>query len=91
MLPRGNKMIDNKLLNELSSRLADAVPNEVKKTGLELKQHFIKILQTGFTKLDFVTREEFDVQTKVLARTREKLTALEKQLAELEEKNKLTN
>jgi BMFP domain-containing protein YqiC len=81
-------MIDNKRLNELSERLANVVPESVKKTGEDLKQNFIKILQTGFTKLDFVTREEFDVQTKVLARTREKLTALEKQLAELEEKNR---
>ena len=83
-------MIDNKRLNELSERLANAVPESVKKTGEDLKQNFIKILQTGFTKLDFVTREEFDVQTKVLARTREKLTTLEKQLAELEEKNRVS-
>ena len=81
-------MIDNKGLNELSERLANAVPESVKKTGDEIKQSFIKILQTGFSKLDFVTREEFDVQTKVLARTREKLTTLEKQLTEFEEKQK---
>ncbi|MSP52837.1 MAG: accessory factor UbiK family protein [Gammaproteobacteria bacterium] len=81
-------MIDNKRLNELSERLANAVPESVKKTGDEIKQSFIKILQTGFSKLDFVTREEFDVQTKVLARTREKLTTLEKQLTEFEEKQK---
>ena len=81
-------MIDNKALNELSERLANAVPESVKKTGDEIKQSFIKILQTGFSKLDFVTREEFDVQTKVLARTREKLTTLEKQLTEFEEKQK---
>lgn len=79
-------MIDTNKLNELSERLANAVPEEVKKTGQDIKQSFIKILQSGFSKLDFVTREEFDVQTKVLARTREKLTALEKQFAELEEK-----
>ena len=83
-------MIDNKALNELSERLANAVPESVKKTGEDIKQSFIKILQTGFTKLDFVTREEFDVQTKVLARTREKLTVLEKQLAELEEKQRIS-
>jgi BMFP domain-containing protein YqiC len=82
-------MIDNKALNELSEKLAHAVPESVKKTGEDIKQSFIKILQSGFTKLDFVTREEFDVQTKVLARTREKLTVLEKQLAELE-KNRVS-
>lgn len=83
-------MIDSNKLNELSERLANAVPEEIKKTGHDIKQSFIKILQSGFSKLDFVTREEFDVQTKVLARTREKLTALEKKFAELEEKYRST-
>jgi len=43
-------------------------------------------LQSTFAKMDLVTREEFDVQTAVLARTREKLEKLEKQIAELESK-----
>jgi BMFP domain-containing protein YqiC len=42
------------------------------------------VLQNTLAKLDLVTREEFDVQTRVLARTREKLEALEKAIAELE-------
>ena len=43
-------------------------------------------LSALFTKLDLVTREEFDIQAKVLERTREKLTRLESQLADLEKK-----
>ena len=42
------------------------------------------LLTQGFAKLDLVTREEFDIQTQVLTRTREKLTALELRVAELE-------
>jgi BMFP domain-containing protein YqiC len=44
------------------------------------------VLQSTFAKLDLVTREEFDVQASVLARTRAKVEALEKQVAELEQK-----
>ena len=46
------------------------------------------LLQSAFTRLDLVTREEFDTQTRVLARTREKLEQLEKTVTTLEE-NKL--
>ena len=50
----------------------------------DLEQNFKGVLAGGLAKLDLVTREEFDVQTAVLKRTRAKLTALEKRLAELE-------
>ena len=50
----------------------------------DLEQNFRSILRGGLQKLDLVTREEFEVQEAVLARTREKLEALEKQVAELE-------
>ena len=49
----------------------------------ELQQNFKSVLQAGLGKLELVTREEFDVQRAVLARTREKLEALERQLADL--------
>jgi BMFP domain-containing protein YqiC len=77
-------MIDIKTINDLAAKLADAIPDGVKHAGGEAKQQFEKILKAGLSKMDLVTREEFDVQTKVLARTREKLTTLETQLAELE-------
>ncbi len=73
-------MSDNKL-NQLAQTLADTVPasiKEVGKTGSEkLKPIFDEILKTAIKKMDLVTREEFDVQAKILARCQEKLDALE--------------
>jgi BMFP domain-containing protein YqiC len=51
----------------------------------DLEQNFRSVLRGGLEKLDLVTREEFDVQVAVLARTREKLEKLEALLAELEQ------
>jgi BMFP domain-containing protein YqiC len=50
----------------------------------DLEQNFKGVLQSQLAKLDLVTREEFDVQSAVLKRTREKLAALEQRLAALE-------
>lgn len=54
---------------------------------MKLKRKFAR-LQNQLAKLDVVSREEFDIQTQVLLKTREKLTALEKRLAELEAKSR---
>ena len=51
---------------------------------LDLDKHFKELLKSTLNKLNLVTREEFDVQTRVLAKTREKLEALKKQVEELE-------
>ncbi len=67
------------------------IPLAVVKFGLrqaELEKNFHAVLQAAFTKMDLVTRQEFDVQQGVLVRTRAKLEELEKQVAELTEKNK---
>jgi BMFP domain-containing protein YqiC len=76
-------MNDNTIEN-LASRLADAVPAGIKTMRDDLEKNFQSVLRAGIGKLDLVTREEFDVQRAVLARTREKLEALEEKLAELE-------
>ena len=81
-------MIDLKHIDELARRLSDLVPPGLRgpSNGAlqeELQQTFKSALQSGLSKLDLVTREEFDVQRAVLARTRDKLEALERQLAEL--------
>ena len=52
----------------------------------KIKENFRSLLQSGLTKLNLVTREEFDIQANVLARTRQKLEALEKRVALLENK-----
>lgn len=72
-------------LDELARELVDAVPRNVRALGDDLERNFRSLLQAGLGKMDLVTREEFDLQVAVLARTREKLEALEARLAELEE------
>ena len=76
-------MIDLAQLDELARRLSSLVPPGVREGRDELQQNFKSVLQAGLSKLDLVTREEFDVQRAVLLRTREKLDALEQQIAEL--------
>ena len=77
-------MIDTKLFDELAKKLAAAVPSGVRAVQADLEQQFLSLLQSRLGKLDLVTREQFDVQHGVLERTRSKVDALEKQLAELE-------
>jgi ubiquinone biosynthesis accessory factor UbiK len=77
-------MFDTKVIDDFASRLADVIP-----TGLHsLKEDFDKnshaFLQTTLAKLDLVTREEFEVQKAVLAKTRSKLESLENRVSELE-------
>jgi ubiquinone biosynthesis accessory factor UbiK len=71
-------------IDELARRLAETVPEGVRAAGADLEKNFRSLLQSGFSRMELVTREEFDVQAAVLARTREKLEALEARVAELE-------
>lgn len=71
-------------LDELVSKLADAVPGDLQHMRRDLETNFKSLLASGLEQLDLVTREEFDVQRKVLARTREKLERLEAELGRLE-------
>ena len=76
-------MIDLSHIDDLARRLSGLVPPGLRESREELQENFKAVLQSGLAKLDLVTREEFDVQRAVLARTRDKLEALERQLAEL--------
>lgn len=78
-------MIDPKQLDDLAERLSESVPSGLRILQDDLKRNFRAVLEAGLARLDLVTREEFDVQTAVLARTREKLDTLEKQLDEIEQ------
>jgi ubiquinone biosynthesis accessory factor UbiK len=78
---------DPRLIDDLARRLAGAVPENVAAVGRDLEQNFKGVLQAQLARLDLVTREEFDVQSAVLRRTREKLAALEQRLAALESGN----
>lgn len=79
--------MDPRSLDELARRLAAAVPPGVQALRRDLEENFKAVLQAGLSKLDLVSRQEFDVQAGVLRRTREKLEALEARLAELEKNN----
>jgi BMFP domain-containing protein YqiC len=67
-------------LDDLTKKLFAALPENLQNFESNMHQKFKEILQTAFSQLNLVTREEFDVQTKVLARTREKVEQLQKQL-----------
>ncbi len=77
-------MFDPKVLDDLAKRFADSVPSGVRHLQEDIERNFRATLQTGLAKLNLVTREEFDVQSAVLARTRTKVEALERRVAELE-------
>ncbi|WP_027081170.1 ubiquinone biosynthesis accessory factor UbiK [Luteimonas mephitis] len=77
-------MIDLTHIDDLARRLSSLVPPSMREGREELQQNFKAVLQSGLARLDLVTREEFDVQRAVLLRTREKLDALEGQVAQLE-------
>ena len=69
-------------LDEIATKLYAAMPSGFQSIEADVQATFKSILQTGFAQLDVVTREEFDAQVKVLARTREKVESLQKQLDE---------
>ena len=77
-------MMDPKVIDDLARRLSEAVPSGLREARQDIEKNFRTVLQNTLAKMDLVTREEFDVQTRLLARTREKLEAMEKTMAGLE-------
>jgi BMFP domain-containing protein YqiC len=77
-------------IDELARRLADSVPKGLRSVKDDLEKNFRSVLQSGLGKLDLVTREEFEVQEAVLARTRQKLESLEERLQTMESKKAKT-
>lgn len=74
-------MLNQKLLDDVSSRLSELVANSPAK---DIEKNARAMITSAFARLDLVTREEFDVQAALLARSQEKLAALETRLARLE-------
>lgn len=71
------------IFNDLQSKVSEALRNSPAK---DIEKNVRSMMTQGFSKLDLVTREEFDVQSQVLARTRARLEELEARVIELERK-----
>lgn len=76
-------MPQNRIFDDISARVSEVL---AKSPAKDIEKNLRGMLSGAFSRLDLVTREEFDVQAKVLARTREKLVALEARVTELEKK-----
>jgi BMFP domain-containing protein YqiC len=74
-------VVNEKLVDEISARIKEVM---ARTPAADIERNMRATLAALFTRLDLVTREEFDVQAAVLTRTREKLVKLETRLAELE-------
>ena len=77
-------MIDAKILDDLAAQLAGSVPSGIQLLQDDLKRNLRATLEANLARLDLVTRNEFDVQSAVLSRTREKLEQLEQSVTRLE-------
>jgi BMFP domain-containing protein YqiC len=77
-------MMDRQDIDQIALRLVSLVPPGLAQAQQDLRANFQDVLAQGLRRLDLVTREEFDVQSQVLARTRAKVDELEQRVAELE-------
>jgi len=80
-------MIDPKKIEQIARQVQESLPKGIREFGDDVEKKVRQVLQSQFSKMDLVNREEFDVQTQVLLRTREKLALLEQRLTQLEAKN----
>jgi BMFP domain-containing protein YqiC len=78
-------MLNNEKLTEISNKIRQIVKDSPLP---DIEKNIDALLKSMFTKMELVTREEFDVQTEVLKRTRQKLEELEKKLSEIEARKK---
>ncbi|HHL2499891.1 TPA: accessory factor UbiK family protein [Yersinia enterocolitica] len=77
-------MIDPKKIEQIARQVHESMPKGIREFGDDVEKKIRMVLQSQLTRLDLVNREEFDVQTQVLLRTREKLALLEQRMGELE-------
>jgi BMFP domain-containing protein YqiC len=76
--------MDSFRIDEIARRLMDNLPPALRATQRDLESNFRAVLRASLGKLDLVTREEFDTQSRVLERTRAKLEALEARVGAME-------
>jgi BMFP domain-containing protein YqiC len=86
LIPLEEKIMDPQIINSLARKLAESVPPGVRAMQEDLERNFRALLSATFARMNLVTREEFEVQQKVLERTREKLAQLEAEIQALQEK-----
>ena len=79
-------MINAKKIEDIAKQVTDAMPPSLKNLASDIEDKTKTVLQRKLAQLDVVSREEFDVQTQVLLKTREKLAELEAKISELEGK-----
>ena len=77
-------MADNRLLEDLAARLARVLPPGLSSLRAELEDNFRQILRANLERFDLVSRERFEQQAALLAKTEAKLEALEQRLEQLE-------
>ena len=77
-------MISQSNIEELTRRITELLPPGTEELRRDLKSNVRAALTSAFARMELVTRDEFDVQAELLARTRMRLEAMEKQVAELE-------
>lgn len=77
-------MINAQKIEDIAKQVTDAIPPSVKNIAADIEDKTKSVIQRKLSQLDVVSREEFDVQTQVLIKTREKISELEKKVAELE-------
>ncbi|WP_407439588.1 ubiquinone biosynthesis accessory factor UbiK [Lelliottia sp.] len=80
-------MIDPKKIEQIARQVHESMPKGIREFGDDVEKKIRQVLQSQLTRLDLVSREEFDVQTQVLLRTREKIALLEQRLTELENRS----
>ncbi len=78
-------MIEPRIIDDIATKMSQILPPEIRKNAEEVKAQVKGVLQSKLAELNLVTREEFDIQVAVLAKTREKLHTLEQQVKELEQ------
>jgi len=76
-------MIDPRKIEEIAKQIGNVIPPQVRQFADDVETKVKQVLQAKLADLDFVSREEFDVQRQVLLRTREKVEQMELQLAAL--------
>ncbi len=79
-------MFDPKTIQDMTKKFVDSLPPHLKTLNKDIEAQLKPFLQQCFNKMNLVTREEFDIQTQVLAKTRAKLEAMEETLNELEKR-----